>query len=220
MRIDNFLECVILRRLNRFVVEVEVGGRVERAYINNTGRLEELLFRGNRGHCTRKSGGKTSFRLFAVECEGGYALIDTRFQMLTFEENLHKLSWIDTQEFKRDIRVDGAVIDYLIDDTYVEVKSAALKVGKFAMYPDCPTERGRKHVRVMSKLVRGGKRAVILFIAAVPKVEAFRPNKKADPELHRLLVRAKKIGVELKAVRVEYSDGNTCLTDPDLPVML
>ncbi|MEM4595279.1 MAG: DNA/RNA nuclease SfsA, partial [Thermofilaceae archaeon] len=37
------VEGRIIRRVNRFVVEVVVGGLVERAYINNTGRLSELL---------------------------------------------------------------------------------------------------------------------------------------------------------------------------------
>ncbi len=219
MRIENFVECRVLRRLNRFVVEVEIDGRVEKAYLNNTGRLEELLFNGNIGHCIKKSSGKTSYRLFAAKCEGGYALIDTRFQMQVFEESLHRISWLEGCEFRRDVRVGNSVIDYLIGSTYVEVKSAALKAGEFAMYPDCPTERGRRHVGVMTELARRGERAVILFIAAVPNVKAFKPNRKADPDLYKLLVDAEKKGVELRAIQVEYSDGMAFLANPELPVI-
>jgi len=36
----------LIKRLNRFAVEVEVEGRQERAYLPNTGRLWELLLPG------------------------------------------------------------------------------------------------------------------------------------------------------------------------------
>ena len=39
LKLSNVLECRIVRRLNRFIVEVELNGVKSRAYVNNTGRL-------------------------------------------------------------------------------------------------------------------------------------------------------------------------------------
>ncbi len=219
LRIPKPVECKIVRRVNRFVVEVEVGGIVERAYTNNTGRLTELLFEGNRGECVEKSGGKTKYRLFAVACDDGYALIDTQYQMRAFEASCSHINWLECSTFRRNVRILDSVIDYEFScGAFVEVKSAAMKVGEYAMYPDCPTERGRKHVRTMKKLAEKGERAIIVFIASVPSVKAFKPNRDADPALYQLLTEAIDSGVELRAVNVIYSDRIVRLANPDLPV--
>ncbi|WP_202319776.1 DNA/RNA nuclease SfsA [Archaeoglobus neptunius] len=215
------IECIILGRLNRFVVEIEIDGRVARAHINNTGRLKELLFRGNRGFCFKTETKKTDYRLFAVKCESGYALIDTQIQMKAFERAIRTIDWLDVRTFVRNVRVDESRIDYLLvgkEEVFAELKSAALKSGDYAMYPDCPTERGRRHVQTLIDLVGEGKKAVIVFIAAVPSVKAFKPNMEADEMLYSLLVEAKKAGVMMKALHLEYGDGFVFLRNPDLPV--
>lgn len=143
--------------------------------------------------------------------------------MQVFEENAWKIPWIRCKDYKKEVKVGNSRIDYLFrcgEDTFVELKSAALKSGKYAMYPDCPTLRGRKHVEEMIRLSEMGWRAVIAFIAAVPNVEAFKPNREADPELYRVLEEAEKKGVELKAVHVEYECGNVVMRNYDLKVEL
>jgi len=42
--------------------------------------------------------------------------------------------------------------------------------------------------------------AIILFIAALPGIKAFRPNRAADPELHELLLQANQVGVQIKSI--------------------
>jgi len=67
-RIDNPLECRIIERLNRFVVTVEIKGTHHPAYINNTGRLSELLAKGRKAFCfSTQNQGKTDFRLVAID---------------------------------------------------------------------------------------------------------------------------------------------------------
>ena len=212
--IENAVDCRIIGRINRFTVEVEVYGRRERAHINNTGRLEELLFEGNWGKCVAKESGKLKYRLFAAACEGGYALIDTRFQMMAFERGIEHIPWIEGN-LKRNPKVGDSVLDYLIDGSYVEVKSAALKKGRVAMYPDCPTERGRRHMLLLEELGKK-RRAIAVFIAALPDVELFRPNMEADPILYKIMKGAKNI--EFRAIQVEYVDGMVYLRNPDMRV--
>ena len=47
MKYENIREAVFLRRLNRFVAEVEIDGRQERVHVKNTGRCRELLIPGS-----------------------------------------------------------------------------------------------------------------------------------------------------------------------------
>jgi len=104
----------------------------------------------------------------------------------------------------------------------LEVKSAVLRGGKYAMYPDCPSMRGRRHIAELTSHVRNGGYGMILFIAALPNVKAFKPNSSVDPEMSRLLIKAKKAGVEIRALEIYYNskDQYVYLSKPNLPVEL
>lgn len=221
-------ECYIIQRLNRFVVAVEVQGQKGYAWLNNTGRLHEFLIPGRRAFCLpRQFPGRTSYRLFAIEESGLGALIDTQFQMRAFEQCLERrlLPWLrDACTWKRNVRLNRSVVDYLLqcgeDQVYLEVKSAVLRQGRYAMYPDCPSARGRRHIQELTEHVRKGGKACIVFIAALPGVEFFRANRLADVELAALLTQAHHAGVEVRAVGMFYAPQHrtVMLSAGDLPV--
>ncbi len=227
-RTGEVARCSVVERVNRFVVKVRLNGKDYLAHTNNTGRLEQFLVEGKTAYCL-KTEGKTDFKLFAVEAGHGAALIDTQLQMRAFETSLEAglIPWLDGYTItKRNVRLGNSVIDYLLDHegkpAYLEVKSAVLRDGTYAMYPDCPTERGRRHIKELTAHVRSGGEAIIMFIAALPGVKAFKPDRAGDPELCELLPEAKRAGVKLKCIQMVYDadDSFVCLTNPDLPVRL
>jgi sugar fermentation stimulation protein A len=202
MGVPDASSCRVLQRVNRFVVNIEVREKINRAHITNSGRLREFLVRNRKGYCfeTPKTE-KTSFRLFAIEEEGLAAVIDTWLQMKGLEAAQRRglIPWLRGADFiRRNPKLGSSLLDYLYEregnPVYVEVKSAVLKEGPFAMYPDCPTLRGQRHVEEMMRWVKRGGKAFLVFMAALPYVAGFRPNRKADPRLHRLLKKAKKGG--------------------------
>ncbi len=228
--IENPIECSMVRRINRFVVEVCLEGKRYRAHINNTGRLHEFLAEGRRGFCLRnRSPGKTDYRLFSMrEGELG-AIIDTQLQMRAFEGSLKMklIPWLDGYSIlARNARLGESRIDYLLQcegrEVYLEVKSAALREGEHAMYPDCPSARGRKHIKELTNQAKEGNRAIILFIGALPGIKAFKPNRSADPELYELLLEAREAGVELRSMGIVYNpeDSFVYLFNPDLEIEL
>jgi sugar fermentation stimulation protein A len=104
---------------------------------------------------------------------------------------------------------------------YLEVKSAVLRDGPFAAYPDCPTTRGQRHVQELAEYSKKGGMAIIVFMAALPGISAFKPYKKGDPLLNEYLLDAHKQGVRIKAIGLFFnpSDKHVHLFDPDLPVV-
>ncbi|MDP2730012.1 MAG: DNA/RNA nuclease SfsA [Dehalococcoidales bacterium] len=211
--LESPVECRIVERLNRFVVKVCHDSHYYRAHINNTGRLSEFLIKGRKGFCIRQEEGrKTDYRLFAVEESNLGAIIDTQLQMKAFEKSLaiNLIPWLKGYKvLKRNARSGNSLIDYLLvsdaQEIFLEVKSAALREGDYAMYPDCPSSRGRKHIRELTSCLNRGGKAIIVFIAALPEVQAFKPNKAADPELYDLLVEAHKVGVEVRSIALYYN---------------
>jgi sugar fermentation stimulation protein A len=167
--------------------------------------------------------------LFAVEERGLGALIDTQLQMKAFEYLVEKrqIPWLKGCSIqKRNPRLGASVLDYLLKcekkDILLEVKSAVLREGEFAMYPDCPTTRGQRHVRELSEYAKKGGIAYIVFMAALSEVSAFKPYKKGDPLLCEYLLNARKWGVTIKAIGLYFDprDSHVHISDPNLPVVL
>ena len=232
IRIENPEECSIVERLNRFVVMIEITGSYHPAHITNTGRLSELLVRGRKAFCFRtRNTPKTDYRLFAIEERGLGALIDTQLQMKAFEGALERnlIPWLaGCRIVKRNAKLSiSSRIDYLLGchgrDVYFEVKSAVLRAGDYAMYPDCPSDRGRGHIKELSRYVEeGGGKGTLLFMAALPFVKAFKPNKAADPKLYDALKEANSSGVAIRALGLYYhpNDAFVHLYNPDLEITL
>ena len=230
-RIEDIVECSIIKRVNRFVVEVLVKNCHAMAHINNTGRLSGYIVRGRKAYCVRNNPGrKTGYKLFAVSEEDLAVLIDTRMQMKAFEIAVYKnmIPWLKgCKIIRRNAKLGSSRIDYLFDcmgsRIYVEVKSAVLRGGKhYAMYPDCPTMRGRKHINEIINYVLNGGLGAIVFIAAMPYIKAFKPYERGDPEVPTLIRRAYEVGVMVKAISLYYDPQASAvfLDDPDLEVEL
>ncbi len=231
MRINNWVPCRIIKRMNRFVVKINVSGTEKLAYINNTGRLLEYMVPGRKAYCIPwKKPGKTTHRLFAVEDYGAAALIDTRLQMDSFEKLVSDkdIPWLKNCVLeKRNPRLGGSVLDYLLNCggrlLYVEIKSAVLRGDEvYAMYPDCPTLRGRRHIKELTKHAEKRGFGAVVFIAALPGVKAFKPYMEGDPEIPKLLKIAAEKGVLVKAISIYFNPETSMiiLVNPDLPVVL
>ena len=228
IKIGQPVECTIQERLNKFVVKVLLDRKPQKAYISNTGRLLGYLVEGRTGFCIRPlKKGKTDCRLFAVKDDRFAAIIDTQLQMKAFEKALDMtlIPWLGkSRMLRRNVRLGESLIDYLLEcdgkAVYLEVKSAVSMDNKYAMYPDCPSSRGRRHIRELTDHVKAEGRGILLFIAALPGAKAFKPDRHADPELHMLLTEARQAGVELRSIRLHYNpkDSFIYLADPDLEV--
>ncbi len=228
----NVVPCTFLERLNRFVTLVEVDGKVRKALVTNTGRLEEFMIPGRRAFCVPKQGGKTDFVLIAFEdLEGKGAIIDTRTQAKAFESalELNMIPWLKDCRIKRkEITIGKSRLDYLFEcpdgEIYAEMKSAVLRSGEkgeYAMYPDCPSLRGQKHIRKLIRLRGEGKRAMIFFVGALPGVERFRPHAGGDPKIAELLKEARDRGVEIHALSLALlPDGEVVLERSSLEIEL
>lgn len=84
---------------------------------------------------------------------------------------------------------------------YVEVKNTHLfrKAG-MVEFPDCVTERGRKHLHELADMVRAGSRAAMLYLVQADFPEACGLAADLDPDYVKAFVTARKAGVEAFAL--------------------
>lgn len=90
-------------------------------------------------------------------------------------------------------------------DCYVEVKSVTLKQGGVLLFPDAPSERGRRHLRALMDVAARGQRAVLLFLAQRSDGRVVRAARSIDPEYAELLLRAQRAGVEVLAYQTKIT---------------
>ncbi|MDP7982121.1 MAG: DNA/RNA nuclease SfsA [Conexivisphaera sp.] len=224
------VRCTVVGRLNRFVARVHAPDGESLAHINNTGRLLDFMRQGAASYCIpRGSPGRTRYRLVAFDDRGGAALIDTAIQMSALESAIARgyLRWASgCSVVRRSPRLGDSVLDYLLNCTdrgpvYVEVKSAVMRgPGDVSMYPDCPTERGRRQISTMAEWASRGVCAAVVFIAAFPGASSFTPNDAGDPGIRSTLRAARSAGVELRAISMHYDGRRVVLDRDDLPVHL
>lgn len=86
----------------------------------------------------------------------------------------------------------------------IEVKAMDLKVGGRAMWPDAPSVRGLKHVRLLQARVARGEAAAMVFVAGRGDVEGFGPAAHVDPGFAEALADAVAAGVVVLAARVSW----------------
>ena len=219
LKLPTPIRCKVLERVNRFKVKIEFDGRIEYAYINNTGRLREYLTRGKRGFCLRfEKPKKTRYRLFSIEVNGYGALIDTWIQGKAFERSLDLklIPWLKSYRIiGRNVRLNRSIIDYLLrrgdEVVYLELKSAVQRIDGYASYPDAPSTRARRQLRDLIRYVEDGGRAMMVFMIGLRDVMGFRLNKDVDPEIHKLLLRGSQIGLEIKAIGVYYDPSKSSI---------
>jgi sugar fermentation stimulation protein A len=128
-------------------------------------------------------------------------------------------------ELQREVRygVEKSRIDLLLSfgDTrcYVEVKNATLGMGDGVVaFPDAVTLRGQKHLRELMHMVEQGHRAALIYCVARTDAKSVRAAQEIDPGYAQTLREAKRVGVEVYALKIVIDLPELKLLEP-LPVL-
>ena len=197
MKYDNVVKGRFIDRPNRFIANVEIGGKTEVCHVKNTGRCKELLTEGAPVylHQSRNPARKTKFDLIAVEKGSLLINMDSAAPNKAAAEKVYGNSRIDFYAEQKK------------EKWLIEVKGVTLEDNGSAFFPDAPTERGVKHIRELQRALSEGYKTAVLFIIQMKGVKDFAPNDKTHPEFGKALREAAKAGVILKAV--------DCIVTPD-----
>lgn len=205
MRFGKLTEAAFVERLNRFLCRVQVEGREAEAFLPNSGRMEELLVPGSTVYLSweNRAGRKTDFDVKLADSGGELVLLDSRLPNRLVEEGVVEgviEDFVDLEVVEREPSLDEVRLDLLLGDgeeVYVEVKSCTLVREGVGLFPDAPTQRGRRHLRELRQLVEEGKRAAVVFAIGRGDASTFVPNRETDPEFADELARAEGAEVDV-----------------------
>ena len=207
------VKATFLARPNRFIALVELNGETVTVHVKNTGRCKELLPVGATVYLAASANParKTPYDLVAVEkvCPDGTALfinMDSQAPNDIAAEWLPKSGLFSADSiFRREVTQSASRFDFAVDTkdaptAYLEVKGCTLERDGIAYFPDAPTERGVKHIRELTALVREGNPAYILFVTQMKGVTSLRPNDETHKAFGDALREASEAGVRILAV--------------------
>lgn len=249
----NDMEARFVSRPNRFIVIADgPDGRIE-AHCPNPGRMNELLLpeaplileyatqspagtKADRKRFGTKGSRRTRYSLQAVRHEEKIIPLDTTRSNRIAENLILPRLYPDMDEIRREVRIGGSRFDFLIENgdtsVLVEVKTCSLCREGVAMFPDAPTERGRRHVRELSVLctkVESRMHGLILILIMHEDASRFVPNIHTDPEFSTTLADAvgpvspatNQENLAIRAVSISADEkGDVRLIDESLPVDL
>ncbi|HED23828.1 MAG TPA: DNA/RNA nuclease SfsA [Firmicutes bacterium] len=208
----------LVKRVNRFVVEVDIEGRREKAYLANPGRLWELFLPGTELVLTpARDTGKLPYTVLACYKDDLPVLLHTHLTNRIIRYLIEK-SFLLPYENYRVKKAEPAYrrhrFDLLLEhcrsgeEYYLEIKSCTLFNGRLAMFPDAVTTRGANHLYRLKELSDTGVQTGCLFVVMNPRISYFLPAYHIDPDFARASL-AVKDDVQLKAVAVGFDKNFT-----------
>ncbi len=204
---------IFLSRPNRLIAKVLIDNKIEVCHVKNTGRCKELL---TENACvflekTKNPLRKTQYDLIAV-IKG-----DKLINMDSFAPNIAAEEFFKKKYKKvlHEVKYKNSRFDIFIEDTktFVEVKGVTLEKDGIAMFPDAPTERGRKHIFELIDAKNNGFNAKIMFVIQFENAKKFIPNYKTDEKFKRALIEAQKNGVEIVAFDTRVLENSMEIND-------
>ncbi len=200
-----------MRRYERFVAEIELGGRVVRAHCVNPGRMEGMIVPGARVWVSEAPGRHLPWTWELIELDGRLVGANTVLPNRLVGEVLARklLPGLDDATAIHPERVFGRGhrVDFLLERPsgphYVEVKNCHLVYPDGCGYfPDSVSERATAHVEALTRLVKKGLAATVLFTLQRDDPTALRPSAVHDPRFALAMRAAVKAGLTTRAVRL------------------
>lgn len=206
---NNVVTARFIKRPNRFIACVNLNGEEIVVHVPNTGRCKEILTPDStvvlsEGKNPKR---KTKYDLIAGYKEGMLINIDSQIpNSVVYEalinkkiEALSKYSDIRREKVFGNSRFDFKLSDEEGNEYYLEVKGVTFEENGHCMFPDAPTDRGRKHLLELIDVKKLGKGAGVLFLIQLDGAVTFSPYEDMDKKFTEALRLAYKGGVDVFA---------------------
>ncbi len=220
MYYENMVPGIFLRRPNRFIAYVEIGGEEVVCHVKNTGRCKELLVPGAKVWCQHwdKPERKTKYDLIAVQKGDRLINMDSQAPNAAVKEWLQSGGLGEISALKPESKWGDSRFDFSFQkdgkQCFLEVKGVTLEHDGICAFPDAPTQRGAKHLQELTQLAGQGYGAYVLFVIQMDGVQHLHPNDATDPAFGKALRQAAAAGVQVIAMDCHITPQSMVLSQP------
>ena len=212
------VEGRLLRRYKRFLADIQLAEGVITAACPNTGSMMGCCEPGSRVWLSESDKAARKYRHTWEMVEVGRVIvgINTGLPNRLVSEAIGDGTIAELSGYagiRREVAFgeEGSRVDLLLEGEgrepcYVEVKNVTAAASKgVALFPDCVSERGTKHLRELIRLKARGLRPVQVYCVQRGDVREVRPADGIDHEYGRMLREALAAGVEVLAYRAKVT---------------
>lgn len=206
--LGEIIEARFVKRLNRFAAAVELNGDLTEVHVANTGRMSELLYTDAQVWLKKAANPKRklAYDLLLSEYAGRKICLNAHLA------NDFLAHWLDMRyldefreypHYRREYRFRESRFDFLLESEseqklLLEVKSVNYLLGDKAIFPDAPTERGRRHLAELAAWQSEGRgKSAVVFVVMGHDAKHFRTNEATDPLFAQTLRAVQNEGVEV-----------------------
>lgn len=222
----------LVKRYKRFLADVTLDtGESVTVLCPNTGAMTGLTAAGTRIWLSRSANPTRKYALtweLAEVRESGLTGVNTQHPNRIVAAALKRGAipqLAGYEGIRPEVRyAEKSRIDLLLQgkdrpDCYVEIKNVHLfRGGDLAEFPDCVTDRGRRHLEDLAAMVRRGHRAVMVYLIQSNTARRFTLAADLDPAYVKSYAAARQAGVEALALACCVS--TTAITvDRPVPVI-
>jgi sugar fermentation stimulation protein A len=215
---QQLVEGRLIRRYKRFLADVQLPGEVVTASCPNTGALLGCCAAGSRVWLSESDSATRKYRHTwqIVEADRVMVGINTGLPNRLVEEAIVGGAIPELAGYaalRREVAYghESSRVDFVLEGgrrkaCYVEVKNVTAAVTDgVALFPDCVSERGSRHLRELMRMRAAGLRPVQLYCVQRGDVNEVRPADAIDAEYGRTLREAIDAGVEVLAYRARVT---------------
>ena len=220
MKYSNIVPGIFLRRPNRFIAHIQIGGKEEICHVKNTGRCKELLPAGAQVFCQMSDNPnrKTKYDLITVKKGDRLINMDSQAPNIAAGEwlaggGLGNISGLKAESVHGDSRYDFSFIKEG-KKCFLEVKGVTLENDGVCAFPDAPTQRGAKHITGLKNAAKEGFGAYVLFVIQMENVKYLHPNDVTDPAFGQALREAAAAGVQILAMDCRVTEDSMTIQNP------
>ncbi|MCY6485929.1 DNA/RNA nuclease SfsA [Clostridium aestuarii] len=196
-----------IKRPNRFQAYVKLNNEEIMVHVPNTGRCKEILVPGTTVILREENNPnrKTKYDLIAGYKEDKLINIDSHIPNKVVYESLKEGKIEKLREYKNIFRektfgksrFDFKLLNEQNKEYYLEVKGVTFEDDGYCMFPDAPTERGKKHLLELIDVKNSGRGAGVLFLIQMDEAKSFSPYDAMDKAFTEALRKAYRSGVDI-----------------------
>jgi len=209
---EKWEEARFVDRPNRFTLLLRKGRHLIRAYLPNTGRIEEYLIDGHIFFLTPSHTKKFTYRVVSTFYQGSFVLLDTiginnlieGFLERRTLRSIGDITGIQREKSCGSIRLDFSFKTKVGRQGLLEVKSCTFCHNGVALFPDAPSVRALHYLEELSTFARCGCNPFMLFLIPHRSARCFMPNFHTDYDFSMRLLREKR--VRFIAVKIGLTD--------------
>jgi len=213
---------LIKSRPNRFIMLVEIHGKIEKCHCPSTGRIGNIEFKDILCllSISKNNARKTKYTVEAIILEKnrivGINQTKANSYIEFFLQNNFLKKMIDVKELKREVKLNNSRIDFLVNtDCFLEIKTLLMHAPfgnkkhktKFNSF-----ERLGRHFKEISFQIKKGQRAIVLLCYLYDAKE-FKVPKESNAEIAKIVKKATARGLENWQINLKVDKNGVSLID-------